>query len=46
MSARYTNDTEIAKAQRDFLLKNAAYEQDIQTKKAQAELAYNLQVFV
>jgi flotillin len=44
MSARYSNDIEIAKAQRDFQLKSAAYEQDIQTQKAQSELAYALQV--
>lgn len=43
LDARYANDTDIAKAQRDFQLKNAAYEQDIQTKKAQSELAYSLQ---
>ena len=37
------NDTEIAKAKRDFELKKAAYDVEVQTKKAEAELAYELQ---
>ena len=44
MAARYVNDIEIAKAQRDYELKKAAYDQEVLTKKAQAELAYSLQV--
>jgi len=44
MAARYVNDIDIAKAQRDFELKNAVYDQEVQTKKAQSELAYALQV--
>jgi flotillin len=43
MAARYVNDIEIAKAQRDFELKNAAFDQEVQTKKAQSELSYALQ---
>lgn len=43
MAARFLNDTEIAKAQRDFELKKAAYDVEVQTKKAEAELAYELQ---
>lgn len=43
MQARYLNDIEIAKAQRDFELKKAAYDMEVQTTKAQADLAYNLQ---
>merc|ERR1712203_846383 len=35
--------TEIAKAKRDFELKKAAYDVEVQTKKAEAELAYELQ---
>ena len=46
MAARYANDIEIAKAQRDFELKKAAYDQEVHTKKAQSELAYDLQVSV
>jgi len=44
MAAKYVNDIEIAKAQRDFELKNATFDQEVQTKKAQSELAYALQV--
>lgn len=44
MAARYANDIEIAKSQRDFELKKAAYDQEVQTKTAQSKLAYDLQV--
>ena len=44
MAARYANDVEIAKAQRDFELKKAHYDQEIQTKKAESDMAYELQV--
>ena len=44
MAARYANDVEIAKSQRDFELKKAAYDQEVQTKKAASNLAYDLQV--
>lgn len=43
MASRFLNDTEIAKAQRDFELKKATYDVEVQTKKAEAELAYDLQ---
>ncbi|KAL5011622.1 hypothetical protein ScPMuIL_010173 [Solemya velum] len=43
MAARYANDIEISKSQRDFELKKAAYDMEINTKKAQSELAYDLQ---
>lgn len=43
MAARFLNDTEIAKAQRDFELKRAAYDVEVQTKKAEAEMAFELQ---
>lgn len=43
LAARLVNDIEIAKAQRDFELKKAAYDQEVQAKKAEAELAYELQ---
>lgn len=45
MASRYANDIEIAKAQRDFELKKAAFDQEVQSKKAQSELAYELQVY-
>ena len=44
MAARYANDIEIAKAQRDYELKKAAYDMEVHTKKAQSDLAYELQV--
>lgn len=43
MASRYSNDIQIALAQRDFELKQAAFDQEVQTKKAQSELAYALQ---
>lgn len=43
MASRFLNDTEIAKAQRDFELKKAVYDVEVQTKKAEAEMAYELQ---
>ena len=44
MAARFANDVEIAKSQRDFELKKAAYDQEVQSKKAQSDMAYELQV--
>ena len=44
MTSRYANDVEISKAQRDFELKKAQYDMEVQTKAAQSELAYELQV--
>jgi flotillin len=43
MAARYVNDAEIAKAQRDFELKKAAYDMEVFTKKAESDLSFNLQ---
>ncbi|EEB17629.1 Flotillin-1, putative [Pediculus humanus corporis] len=43
MAARFLNDTEIAKAQRDFELKKAVYDVEVQTKNAEAEMAFALQ---
>lgn len=43
MASVFLNDTEIAKARRDFELKKATYDVEIQTKNAEAELAYELQ---
>merc|ERR1712095_116571 len=43
MASRLLNDAEIAKSKRDFELKKAAYDVEVQTKKAEAELAYELQ---
>lgn len=43
MASVFLNDTEIAKARRDFELKKAAYDVEVQTKNAEAEMAYELQ---
>lgn len=43
MASRFLNDIDIAKAQRDFEIKKAAYDVEVQTKKAEAEMAYELQ---
>lgn len=43
MASVFLNDTEIAKAKRDFELKKAAYDVEVQTKSAEAEMAYELQ---
>ncbi|XP_077986569.1 flotillin-1-like isoform X2 [Glandiceps talaboti] len=43
MAAKYSNDIDIAKSQRDFEVKKAAYDQEVQTRKAESELAYDLQ---
>jgi flotillin len=44
MAARYANDIEIAKSKRDYELKTAAFAQEVSTKTAQSNLAYELQV--
>ncbi|XP_063910877.1 flotillin-1 isoform X1 [Zophobas morio] len=43
MASVFLNDTDIAKAKRDFELKKAAYDVEVQTKNAEAEMAYELQ---
>ncbi|RDD43443.1 Flotillin-1 [Trichoplax sp. H2] len=43
MAAQYTNDIEVAKSQRDFQLKKAAYDIEVNTRKAEADLSYELQ---
>lgn len=44
MSAQYLSETEMAKAQRDYELKKATYDIEVNTRRAQADLAYQLQV--
>lgn len=44
VSAQYKNDIYMAKAQRDYELKKAAYDMEVNTKKAESEMAYQLQV--
>lgn len=44
VSAQYVNEIQMAKAQRDYELKKAAYDIEVNTKKAESEMAYQLQV--
>ncbi|XP_018087396.1 flotillin 1 S homeolog isoform X1 [Xenopus laevis] len=44
ISAQYVNEIEMAKAQRNFELKKAAYDIEVNTRKAESDLAYQLQV--
>jgi len=44
ISAQYRNEIDMAKAQRDYELKKAAYDIEVNTKKAESEMAYQLQV--
>lgn len=44
MAARFLNDTEIAKAQRDFELKKAAYDVEVQTKKVRLSIIFYLSI--
>lgn len=44
ISAQYMNEIEMAKAQRDYELKKAVYDIEVFTKKAESEMAYQLQV--
>ena len=44
MESKLANDTEIARAKRDFDTKKATYDVEVNTARAEAELAYSLQV--
>ncbi len=44
MEAKLANDTEIARAKRDFDAKKASYDVEVNTARAEAEMAYELQV--
>ncbi|VEL42433.1 unnamed protein product [Protopolystoma xenopodis] len=46
MDTRFQADTEIANSTRQFQLKKASFDQEVNTAKAQAELSYKLQVIV
>ena len=43
MESKLVNDTEIARIKRDFELKKASYDTEVNTAKAEAEMAYSLQ---
>ena len=42
-AAKYTADTSIAESERDFRIEKAAYDQEVNARRAEAELAYSLQ---
>lgn len=44
LEAQFKNDISVAEAKRDFELKKATYDQEINAKKATADMAYKLQV--
>lgn len=44
LEAKYENDIEVARQQRDFRVKEESYNTEIKTKVATSELAYDLQV--
>lgn len=46
LESKFKNDIEVAKAKRDFELKKAAYDEEVNTTKAKADFAYQLQVCV
>ncbi|MEQ2196323.1 hypothetical protein XENOCAPTIV_013694 [Xenoophorus captivus] len=46
VSAQYKNEIEMAKAQRDYELKKAAYDIEVNSKKAESEMAYQLQLIM
>ncbi|KAG7171642.1 Flotillin-1-like 1 [Homarus americanus] len=43
LAAQYINKTLVAKAKRDFELQKAAYDQEVKSREAEANLAYELQ---
>ncbi len=44
MDHRFEADTLIADSERLFKIRNAEFDQEVNTKKAESELAYSLQV--
>lgn len=44
MDVAYQTQTNVADASREFQMQKAAFDQEVNTKKADAELAYELQV--
>ena len=46
MASKFVNDTEIELYKRNFEIKKAAYDMEVETARAQAELAFQLQVRV
>jgi flotillin len=46
MESKLLNETEIARSKRDFDLKKASYDVEVNTARAEAELAYSLQAAI
>lgn len=46
MDVKYSTQAKIADASREYQMNKAAFDQEVNTKKAEAELAYELQVFI
>lgn len=46
MDVKYSTQAKIADAAREYQMNKAAFDQEVNTKKAEAELAYELQVFI
>ena len=44
MDVKYSTQTKIADASREYQMNKAAFDQEVNAKKAEAELAYELQV--
>lgn len=44
MDIVYQTQTNIADSSKDFLMQKAAFDQEVNTRKAEAELSYELQV--
>ena len=44
MDVKYSTQAKIADASREYLMNKAAFDQEVNTKRAEAELAYELQV--
>lgn len=43
MRAKFQNDTVVAESKKDYEIKQAIYEMEVQTKKAEADMASSLQ---
>ena len=46
MAAKFSNDTEIEQYKRNFEIKKASYDMEVETARAQSELAFQLQVIL
>ena len=44
MDVKFSTQTKVADASREYQMNKAAFDQEVNTKKAEAELAYELQV--